>query len=99
MAEQDDVLHLIDDSGTAPEASGARKWKVAVIDDDPAVPGSPTTTYWVAADLDGLVMRFDRETAGADGKERKSTIGLTNVHVGADPGLFAVPEGWAHPRP
>jgi hypothetical protein len=68
-------------------------------DDDPAVPGSPTTTYWVAADLDGLVMRFDREAAGADGKERKSTISLTNVHVGADPGLFAMPGGWAHPSP
>lgn len=68
-------------------------------DDDPAVPGSPTTTYWVAADLDGLVMRFDRETAGADGKERKSTVDLTNVHVGADPRLFAAPEGWARSGP
>jgi signal transduction histidine kinase/response regulator of citrate/malate metabolism len=37
MAEQDDVLHLIDDTGAAPEASTPRKWKVAVIDDDPAV--------------------------------------------------------------
>jgi signal transduction histidine kinase/response regulator of citrate/malate metabolism len=37
MAEQDDVLHLIDDSGTAPETSTARRWKVAVIDDDAAV--------------------------------------------------------------
>jgi signal transduction histidine kinase/DNA-binding NarL/FixJ family response regulator len=37
MAEQDDVLHLIDDSGTAPETSTGRKWKVAVIDDDAAV--------------------------------------------------------------
>src|SRR3984893_9344655 len=37
MAEQDDVLHLIDDSGVAPEASTARRWKVAVIDDDQAV--------------------------------------------------------------
>lgn len=37
MAEQDDVLHLIDDSGTAPVVSTARKWKVAVIDDDQAV--------------------------------------------------------------
>ena len=37
MADQDDVLHLIDDSGPAPEASTARKWKVAVIDDDHAV--------------------------------------------------------------
>jgi len=37
MAEQDDVLHLIEDTGAAPEASGARKWKIAVIDDDQAV--------------------------------------------------------------
>jgi signal transduction histidine kinase/DNA-binding NarL/FixJ family response regulator len=37
MAEQDDVLHLIDDAGTAPETSTARKWKIAVIDDDQAV--------------------------------------------------------------
>ena len=37
MAEQDDVLHLIDDSGSAPEVSTARKWKIAVIDDDQAV--------------------------------------------------------------
>jgi signal transduction histidine kinase len=37
MAEQDDVLHLIDDTGTAAEDSAARKWKIAVIDDDPAV--------------------------------------------------------------
>jgi signal transduction histidine kinase len=37
MAEQDDVLHLIEDSGAAPEPSPARKWKVAVIDDDHAV--------------------------------------------------------------
>lgn len=68
-------------------------------DDDPAVPGSPTTTYWVAADLDGLVMRFEREIPGLDGKEQKSTVSLTNVHVGADPRLFAAPEGWAHPSP
>ncbi|TCU60128.1 response regulator receiver sensor signal transduction histidine kinase [Bradyrhizobium sp. R2.2-H] len=37
MAEQDDVLHLIDDTGTTSEDSNARKWKIAVIDDDPAV--------------------------------------------------------------
>jgi signal transduction histidine kinase len=37
MAEQDDVLHLIDDTGTAAEDPTARKWKIAVIDDDPAV--------------------------------------------------------------
>ena len=37
MADQDDVLQLIEDSGRVPEASTARKWKIAVIDDDPAV--------------------------------------------------------------
>ncbi|HZR90497.1 MAG TPA: DUF3369 domain-containing protein [Bradyrhizobium sp.] len=37
MAEQDDVLHLIDDTGAAPEDTPARKWKIAVIDDDHAV--------------------------------------------------------------
>jgi signal transduction histidine kinase len=37
MAEQDDVLHLIEDAGAAPEDSSARKWKIAVIDDDHAV--------------------------------------------------------------
>ncbi len=36
MAEQDDVLNLIEDSGSAPEAP-ARRWKIAVIDDDHAV--------------------------------------------------------------
>src|ERR1700710_1023589 len=37
MADQDDVLHLIEDSGVALEASTGRKWKIAVIDDDQAV--------------------------------------------------------------
>src|ERR1700680_3230202 len=37
MADQDDVLHLIEDSGAAPVASPARRWKIAVIDDDQAV--------------------------------------------------------------
>jgi signal transduction histidine kinase len=37
MADQDDVLHLIDDTGAAPEPSALRRWKIAVIDDDHAV--------------------------------------------------------------
>jgi signal transduction histidine kinase/DNA-binding NarL/FixJ family response regulator len=36
MAEQDDVLNLIEDSGSAPEMP-TRRWKIAVIDDDHAV--------------------------------------------------------------
>lgn len=37
MADQDDVLQLIEDSGATPESSTGRKWKIAVIDDDQAV--------------------------------------------------------------
>jgi signal transduction histidine kinase len=37
MAEQDDVLHLIDDTGIVEQDHSARKWKIAVIDDDNAV--------------------------------------------------------------
>lgn len=37
MAEQDDVLQLIDDTESPLEDSSARKWKIAVIDDDHAV--------------------------------------------------------------
>lgn len=37
MAEQDDVLQLIDDTESPQEDSPVRKWKIAVIDDDHAV--------------------------------------------------------------
>ncbi|WP_398478062.1 DUF3369 domain-containing protein [Tardiphaga sp.] len=37
MADQDDVLYLIEDDGEVLEESYARKWKIAVIDDDQAV--------------------------------------------------------------
>jgi signal transduction histidine kinase/CheY-like chemotaxis protein len=37
MAEQDDVLHLIDDTGLVVDDHSAKKWKIAVIDDDHAV--------------------------------------------------------------
>src|SRR5581483_9566052 len=37
MAEQDDVLHLIEDTGFSEDDRSARKWKIAVIDDDRAV--------------------------------------------------------------
>jgi signal transduction histidine kinase/CheY-like chemotaxis protein len=37
MADQDDVLYLIEDAGDAPEVSNIKKWKIAVIDDDQAV--------------------------------------------------------------
>src|SRR6201987_4126430 len=37
MAEQDDVLHLIDATETVADDQSDRKWKIAVIDDDQAV--------------------------------------------------------------
>ncbi|MCB1413676.1 MAG: DUF3369 domain-containing protein [Xanthobacteraceae bacterium] len=37
MADQDDVLHLIEDTEPDTKRPAARKWKVAVIDDDHAV--------------------------------------------------------------
>jgi len=37
MTNADDVIHFIDDDGAEPGADIGRRWKVAVIDDDPAV--------------------------------------------------------------
>jgi signal transduction histidine kinase/response regulator of citrate/malate metabolism len=37
MAEPDDVIQLVEDSEPATPTDGGRAWKVAVIDDDPAV--------------------------------------------------------------
>src|SRR3954471_22116078 len=37
MADQDDVLYLIEDDGVEPVVSHGRRWKIAVIDDDSAV--------------------------------------------------------------
>ncbi len=60
-------------------------------DDDPSALNSPTTTYWVATDLDGLVVKWDREIPSPGGKGTKSVINLTDVRVGAPPKLFRVP--------
>ena len=37
MADQDDVLQLIEDDDVPRPVATGRKWKIAVIDDDPAV--------------------------------------------------------------
>src|SRR5438067_2050446 len=37
MAEPDDILHVIEDSGHKPQTETGRRWKVAIIDDDAAV--------------------------------------------------------------
>src|SRR6201998_2202949 len=68
MAEQDDVLHLIDDTETAPETSTARKWKVAVIDDDQAVHEG---TRFALSDynLNGQTLEILSAYSAADGRD------------------------------
>ena len=60
-------------------------------DDDPSALNSPTTTYWVATDLDRLVVRWEREIPSPGGKGTKNVINLTDVRVGAPPKLFVPP--------
>jgi hypothetical protein len=60
-------------------------------DDDPSALNSPMTTYWVAPDLDGLVVRWEREIPSPGGTGTKFVINLTDVRVGAQPRLFAPP--------
>ncbi len=67
MADQDDVLHLIDNSGFAPEAETGRKWKIAVIDDDHAVHEG---TRFALGDysLNGQTLEILSAYSAADGK-------------------------------
>jgi hypothetical protein len=60
-------------------------------DDDPSALNSPTTTYWVAPDLDRLVVRWEREVRSPGEKGTKTVINLTDVRVGALPRLFVPP--------
>ncbi len=60
-------------------------------DDDPSALNSPMTTYWVAPDLDGLVVRWEREFPSPGGTGTKIVINLTDVRVGAPPKLFSTP--------
>ena len=63
-------------------------------DDRPGEDGSPLTTYWVAPDLDGLVVRVERKVPRPEGGRSESVTELTNVRVGADPALFEVPKDY-----
>ncbi len=58
-------------------------------DDDPSALNSPTTTYWVATDLDGLVVKWEREVPSPGGKGTKTVVNMTDVRVGAPPKLFS----------
>jgi signal transduction histidine kinase len=69
MADQDDLLHLIDDSDADhPEASTARKWKIAVIDDDRAVHEG---TRFALSDysLNGQTLEILSAYSAAEGRE------------------------------
>jgi len=57
-------------------------------DDKPGDEKSPTTSYWVAPDLEAVVVRVVKERVGPQGVETVSSSDLTDVRVGADPALF-----------
>lgn len=63
--------------------------------DVPGALNSPSTSYWTAPALDGIVVRKERRIPRADGPDEKRFVELTHVRFGADPALFRVPEGWA----
>ncbi|PZA11360.1 histidine kinase [Rhodopseudomonas palustris] len=68
MADQDDILELIEDTDSTPEVSGARKWKIAVIDDDTAVHDG---TRFALSDysLNGQGLEIVSAYSGAEGRE------------------------------
>jgi len=68
MADQDDILQLIEDSEPGPEPSNAKRWKIAVIDDDPAVHEG---TRFALSDysLNGQTLEILSAYSGAEGRE------------------------------
>jgi signal transduction histidine kinase/DNA-binding NarL/FixJ family response regulator len=67
MAEQDDVLQLIEDSAPPPEIVDKRRWKIAVIDDDRAVHEG---TRFALSDysLNGQTLEILSAYSGAEGR-------------------------------
>ncbi|UGV28563.1 DUF3369 domain-containing protein [Rhodopseudomonas boonkerdii] len=68
MADQDDVLYLIEDDGEAPSEPHARRWKIAVIDDDQAVHEG---TRFALSDytLNGQTLEILSAYSAAEGRE------------------------------
>ena len=68
MADQDDVLQLIEDDPPAAAAESSRKWKIAVIDDDAAVHEG---TRFALSDyvLNGQSLEILSAYSGADGEK------------------------------
>lgn len=67
-------------------------WRFSDRPDDDA---SPETVFWVASSLENLTIRMDRETPKPGGARATTSVRLTNIRLGADPGLFEVPKGFA----
>src|SRR3954467_4467170 len=68
MADQDDVLYLIEDDGVEPVVSHGRRWKIAVIDDDHAVHEG---TRFALSDcsLNGQTLEILSAYSAAEGRE------------------------------
>lgn len=66
-------------------------WRYA---DRPDALNSPSTSYWTAPALDGIVVRKERRIPRPEGPDEKRFVELTRVRFGADPELFRVPEGY-----
>lgn len=68
MADQEDILHLIDDNGPELQTGPSRKWKVAVIDDDHAVHEG---TRFALSDynLNGQTLEILSAYSAAEGRE------------------------------
>lgn len=67
MADQDDVLQLIEDDEVAVPTATGRRWKIAVIDDDPAVHEG---TRFALSDfsLNGQTLEILSADSGTDGR-------------------------------
>jgi len=63
-------------------------------DDEPGKEGTPSTAYWVAPDLDFVVVRLVRDLPQPEGTSRREITDLTDVRVGADEDLFEIPKGY-----
>jgi hypothetical protein len=80
------------ESDTVFAGNACQLWR---FEDRPQDTDSPSTTYWVAPSLDGLVVRLDWEIPGAGGVRWKRTVELRNVRPGAKAELFEVPAGYS----
>ncbi len=66
-------------------------WRYA---DDPEALNSPTTTYWMAPALGGVVIRKVRTVPKDDGDDTVTYSELTHLRAGVDAERFRVPEGF-----